>query len=203
MFGAERLLGIVRFSARGDVDGTIQALTSSGIGLVEITLDTPGALEAIERAAGIKATVGAGTVVRAEQVRVCAEAGARFVVSPGCLPDVVGEAHALGLTAIPGILTPTEVLTATSLGVEAVKLFPASLGGPSYLRTLRAPFAATRFIPTGGIELEDIPTYLEAGATCVGLGSSLTGRTPAGSATDLRAIEERAERAVTLATRSA
>jgi 2-dehydro-3-deoxyphosphogluconate aldolase/(4S)-4-hydroxy-2-oxoglutarate aldolase len=201
LLGAGRLLGIVRFPAGGDLDGTIQALTSSGIDLVEITLDTPDALEAIERAASRGTTVGAGTVVRAEQVRACAEVGARFVVSPGCLPDVVGEARTLGLQAIPGALSPTEILAATSLEVEAVKLFPASLGGPPYVRTLRGPFPTTRFVPTGGIGLEDVPAYLEAGATCVGLGASLVGRAPATSTAELREIEDRAARAVALVTR--
>jgi 2-dehydro-3-deoxyphosphogluconate aldolase / (4S)-4-hydroxy-2-oxoglutarate aldolase len=201
LLGAGRLLGIVRFSVPGDLGGTVQALISSGIELVEITLDTPGALESIERTAATGTTVGAGTVVRPDQVRACAEAGARFVVSPGCLPDVVGQAHTLGLAAIPGTLTPTEILTATSLGAEAVKLFPASLGGPDYLRSLRSPFPSVRFVPTGGIELEQIPAYLEAGATCIGLGASLVGRAPVTSTKDLRAIEERAERAVALATR--
>jgi 2-dehydro-3-deoxyphosphogluconate aldolase/(4S)-4-hydroxy-2-oxoglutarate aldolase len=201
LLGAGRLLGIVRFPAGGDLDGTIQALVSSGIDLVEITLDTPDALEAIERAASRGTTVGAGTVVRAEQVRACAEVGARFVVSPGCLPDVVGEARTLGLQAIPGALSPTEILAATSLEVEAVKLFPASLGGPPYVRTLRGPFPTTRFVPTGGIGLEDVPAYLEAGATCVGLGASLVGRAPATSTAELREIEDRAARAVALVTR--
>jgi 2-dehydro-3-deoxyphosphogluconate aldolase/(4S)-4-hydroxy-2-oxoglutarate aldolase len=199
-FEAGRLLGIVRFPIPGDLDGTVTALTTAGIGLLEITLDTPGALPAIERAASRgSSSIGAGTVLRVEQVRACADAGARFVVSPGCLPDVVGEAHALGLAAIPGALSPTEILTAESLGAEGVKLFPAALGGPAYLRTLRGPFPATRFVPTGGIGLEDAPAYLEAGATCVGLGASLVGRTPPASASELRAIEERAGRAIALA----
>ena len=177
----------------------MRVLAGSGIGLVEVTLDTPGALEEIERAAARGITVGAGTVVRAEQVRACAEAGARFVVSPGCLPDVMGEAHAFGLAAIPGALSTTEILTAMALNAQAVKLFPASIGGPAYLRTLRGPFPATRFVPTGGVELEDVPVYLEAGAACVGLGTSLVGRTPPASPDELRAIEERARRAVALA----
>jgi 2-dehydro-3-deoxyphosphogluconate aldolase/(4S)-4-hydroxy-2-oxoglutarate aldolase len=199
LFAAGRVLGIVRFSTGGDLDAAVDALRSSGIELVEITLDTPGALHTIERDASRGSTVGAGTVTRPEQVRACADAGARFVVSPGCLPDVVEQAHELGLAAVPGTLSPTEILTATGLDAEAVKLFPASLGGPGYLRTLRGPFPATRFVPTGGIGLEDIPGYLEAGAACVGLGTSLVGHAPPTSLGERRAIEARARRAVELA----
>lgn len=193
------MLGIVRFPTGDGLDDTVRALTVSGIEHVEITLDTPGALEAIERAASAGAVIGAGTVVRAEQVRACADSGARFVVSPGCVPDVAAAARALGLAAIPGALSPTEILTAIRLGSEAVKLFPASLGGPAYLRSIRGPFPSTRFVPTGGIGLDDVPGYLAAGAAFVGLGASLVGRTTPTSPGDLRAIEERARRAMTLA----
>jgi 2-dehydro-3-deoxyphosphogluconate aldolase / (4S)-4-hydroxy-2-oxoglutarate aldolase len=161
-----------------------------------VTLDTPEAILAIERAARDGWTVGAGTVLYAEQVRACAEAGAGFVVSPGLIPEVVESAHRMGLGAIPGTLTPTEILQAQALGADAIKLFPASLGGPGYVRALRGPFPETAFVPTGGIGPDDVAAYLAAGATCVGLGSRLVGESPPRSREDLDRISKRAALAV-------
>ena len=164
--------------------------------MIEVTLDTPDALAAIRRAASDGLFLGAGTVLSAEQVRSCADAGARFVVSPGTRPDVVRSALDAGLTPIPGAFTPTEILAALSLGVEEVKIFPASLGGPAYITTLRGPFSSTGFVPTGGIGLDEIGAYLRAGADRVGLGGALVGSRPPDSAEDLAELTSRVSRAV-------
>jgi 2-dehydro-3-deoxyphosphogluconate aldolase/(4S)-4-hydroxy-2-oxoglutarate aldolase len=200
---ASRLLAIVRFRHPGDLRGTMDALVAGGIPLVELTIDTPGCLEAVEWAASAGRTVGVGTVLTGEQVRACADAGAGFVVSPGLVPDVVAVAADVGMEVIPGILTPTEILRASALGVHAVKVFPASLGGPDYLRVLRGPFPLVTLVPTGGIEIDDVPAYLAAGAACVGLGSALVGGAPPASQSELDAIAERAARAVASADRTA
>jgi 2-dehydro-3-deoxyphosphogluconate aldolase / (4S)-4-hydroxy-2-oxoglutarate aldolase len=194
-----RLLAIVRFREPCDLDAVLDALDSSGVRLLEVTADTPGALDAVRRSVESGRTVGVGTVTSAEQVRRCADAGARFVVSPGLLDEVVATAIELGIDPIPGALTPTEILRALRLGAPAVKVFPASLGGPAYLRALRGPFPDVPFVPTGGIRIEHVISYLEAGAACVGLGSEIVGRTSPTSAADFDRIAERAAEAVAAA----
>lgn len=190
------LLAIVRFRSGGDLIATLEALGRGGISLVEVTIDTPGALEAVALVAGEGRTVGVGTVLTAEQVGRCADAGARFVVSPGLVDEVVAEALRLGLEPIPGVFTATEILRAVAQGVEAVKLFPAQVGGPAHVRALRGPFPTIPFLPTGGIGVEDVGAYLDAGATCVGLGGELVGRTPPASEEDLEQLAARAATAV-------
>jgi 2-dehydro-3-deoxyphosphogluconate aldolase/(4S)-4-hydroxy-2-oxoglutarate aldolase len=198
--GATRLFAIVRFHAGGDLRGTLAALAAGGIEAVEVTMDTPGALAAVAEAAGEGRRVGVGTVVTAEQVRAAADAGAGFVVSPGLVPDVVATALELGLEPVPGTYTPTEVLQATAAGARVVKLFPASTGGPAYLRALRGPFPDVPFVPTGGIRVEEIRAYLEVGAHAVALGSELVGRSAPCSDADLARIEAQVVRAVAAAT---
>jgi len=202
-FRANVLLAIVRFHEPSDLGATLDALVEGGIELLEITLDTPGALAAIGRAAASGRSVGAGTVTNADQVRECADAGAGFVLSPGLVLEVVETAARLGIEAVPGVLTPTEVQQATSIGAETVKLFPASLGGPDYVRALRGPFPTVGLVPTGGVGLDVVSAYLDAGATAVGLGGALVGSAPPASRADLDAISARASAALEAAARAA
>ena len=195
MLGSGRVLGIVRFHDGGDVSGAMEALARGGVELLEVTIDTPGALAAVERAVGNGRTVGVGTVVSAEQVRASAAAGAGFVVSPGLVHEVLETANSLGLAAVPGVFTPTEVLAATAAGARVMKLFPASCGGPAYLRALRGPFPDVALVPTGGVRLDEIQAYLDAGASVVALGSELVGRTAPRSDADLDWITAQAARA--------
>ncbi len=146
-----RLLGIVRYRTAGNLDGALEALVGEGIGLVEVTLDTPGALDAVGRGNRSGWTIGVGTVLEPDQVDRSVEAGAAFVVSPGTLPDVIERALELGVDVVPGALTPTEVIRAHTSGAAAVKVFPAAVGGPSYLRALRGPLLHVPLVPTGGI----------------------------------------------------
>jgi 2-dehydro-3-deoxyphosphogluconate aldolase/(4S)-4-hydroxy-2-oxoglutarate aldolase len=199
VLGSDSLLGIVRFHEGGDVAGAMAALSRGGIELLEVTIDTPGALAAVGRAVDDGGTVGVGTVVDAEQVRACAAVGARFVVSPGLVPEVIETAQALGLEAMPGVFTATEILAATAAGARIVKLFPASCGGPSYLRALRGPFPEVAIIPTGGVRVDEIQAYLEAGATAVALGSELVGRAAPRSDAELEWITAQAARATAAA----
>jgi 2-dehydro-3-deoxyphosphogluconate aldolase/(4S)-4-hydroxy-2-oxoglutarate aldolase len=199
VLGSSPLLGIVRFHEGGDVAGAVDALVRGGIELLEVTIDTPGALEAVERAAGDGRTVGVGTVVSGSQVEECAAAGARFVVSPGLLPEVIDAAYRLGLEPMPGVFTATEILAATAAGAHVMKLFPASCGGPSYLRALRGPFPTIPIIPTGGVRIEDIQAYFDAGATAIALGGELVGRSAPRSDADLDWIAAQAARATAAA----
>ena len=191
-----RLLGIVRYRDDGDVVGALAALVNAGIGLVEVTLDTPGALEAVERGRRSGWSIGVGTVIEPDQVDLSVDAGAAFVVTPGLVAGVVERALELGVDVVPGAFTPTEVIRAHSMGVSAVKLFPASLGGPSYLRALLAPLVRVPLVPTGGIAIEEVGAYLAAGAACVGLGTALVGERAPTNDTELGAITERAAAAV-------
>jgi 2-dehydro-3-deoxyphosphogluconate aldolase/(4S)-4-hydroxy-2-oxoglutarate aldolase len=192
---SSRVLGIVRFREPGDMEGVLNAMAEGGIDLLEVTIDTPGAIEAVAASASIGRSMGVGTLRTAEQVKGCADAGARFVVSPGFDPEVLEAGHELGLEVIAGFLTATELMTAERAGCDALKLFPASLGGLAYLRALRGPFPDAAIVPTGGLGPDDVLPYLEAGATCVGLGATLTGEAPPTSDRDLEAITGAARRA--------
>ncbi|BCB78986.1 bifunctional 4-hydroxy-2-oxoglutarate aldolase/2-dehydro-3-deoxy-phosphogluconate aldolase [Phytohabitans flavus] len=162
--------------------------------LVEVSLTTMGAETVIERARaelGPEVTLGAGTVCTAVDAMRAAEAGASFVVTPGYGPGVE-EATRLGLPALVGALSPTEVIAATGAAAAAVKLFPASVGGPTYLKALRDPFPDVPFVPVGGVDAELAREYLSVGAIAVGVGSPLLGDAPHGG--DLAGLAERAAR---------
>jgi 2-dehydro-3-deoxyphosphogluconate aldolase/(4S)-4-hydroxy-2-oxoglutarate aldolase len=165
----------VRLSrADGAVDAC-RAAVRGGLSLLEVTLTTPGALgiiRALAAAAGV--TVGAGTVLTPEDARAVADAGARFAMSPVLDPDVVEEAHRLGLLAIPGTGTATEILAAHRLGARLVKVFPAGpLGGPDFIRQVRGPFPDVPLVPTSGPTRETLGEYVAAGAVAVGVGSEV------------------------------
>jgi 2-dehydro-3-deoxyphosphogluconate aldolase/(4S)-4-hydroxy-2-oxoglutarate aldolase len=125
-------------------------------------------------------------------VRASAAAGAGFVVSPGLVSEVVETAHELGLEAVPGVFTATEIIVATAAGARVMKLFPASCGGPPYLRALRGPFPETALVPMGGVRIDEIQAYLAAGATVIALGSELVGREAPHSDAELDRIAAKA-----------
>ena len=191
-----KVLGIVRYRSAGDIEAVIDALLRGGIEAVEVTLDTPGALVAVERGRRAGVSIGVGTVLEPDQVSRCVDAGAAFVVSPGTVTDVIERALALDIDVVPGALTPTEIIRAHSSGAVAVKVFPAALGGAAYLRALRGPLPDVPLVPTGGIGIEEVGDYLAAGAVCVGLGGALVGQEPPANASEADAIAERAAVAV-------
>jgi 2-dehydro-3-deoxyphosphogluconate aldolase / (4S)-4-hydroxy-2-oxoglutarate aldolase len=168
----ERLVAILRRVP--DLDARVAALADAGVGVVEITLDDPHALGAIERARGRgDVTVLAGTVRRADQVDAAAAAGAEAVVGPALVREVVERAAELGIPAIPGALTPTEIELAWDAGAALVKLFPGGLGGPRYVRDVLAPLAGVPLLVTGGVDAQNARAFLDAGAVAVGVGSAL------------------------------
>jgi 2-dehydro-3-deoxyphosphogluconate aldolase/(4S)-4-hydroxy-2-oxoglutarate aldolase len=168
----ERLVAILR--RVDDLDARVAALADAGVGLIEITLDDPKALGAIERARGRgDVTVLAGTVRRAEQVDAAVAAGAEAVVGPAFVRAVVERAAELGVPAIPGALTPTEIEAAWAAGAALVKLFPGGLGGPRYVRDVLAPLAEVPLLVTGGVDAQNARAFLDAGAIAVGVGSAL------------------------------
>jgi 2-dehydro-3-deoxyphosphogluconate aldolase/(4S)-4-hydroxy-2-oxoglutarate aldolase len=175
------------------------ALVRGGIEQVEVTIDTPGALAAVAAAAEEGRTVGVGTVVDSEQVRASAAAGARFVVSPGLVTEVIETALELGLEPCPASSPQPRSLAATAAGARVMKLFPASCGGPSYLRALRGPFPTIPIIPTGGVRIEDVGPTSTQGATVIALGGELVGRTAPTSNSELEWITAQAVRATAAA----
>ncbi|MEV4757183.1 bifunctional 4-hydroxy-2-oxoglutarate aldolase/2-dehydro-3-deoxy-phosphogluconate aldolase [Micromonospora sp. NPDC049559] len=187
-----RLLAIVRGTDPEAALASVLTLADAGVALVEVSLTTADALTVLRRARaalGPGYGLGAGTVLTADDARLAAEAGAAFLVTPALAPSVA-TAGQLGLPVLAGALTPTEVVQATTAGAVAVKLFPASLGGPDYLRALRDPFPGTAFVPVGGVDAAGARDYLARGAVAVGVGSPLLGDAPSGG--DLAALRERA-----------
>ena len=151
-------------------------LQAAGIMLMEVTLNTPNALEAIaqlSRQQENRMLIGAGTVRTVQQVEQAAAAGARFTIAPNFDPQSAARAHALGLLHLPGVFTATEAQTAHAAGCRLLKLFPADALGPGYLKALRAPLNDIDFVPTGGINAETLPAYHQAGAAAFGIGSAL------------------------------
>ncbi|WP_410810084.1 bifunctional 4-hydroxy-2-oxoglutarate aldolase/2-dehydro-3-deoxy-phosphogluconate aldolase [Micromonospora sp. 067-2] len=187
-----RLLAIVRGADPAAALAAVLTLADSGVALVEVSLTGADALGTIQRARaalGADFALGAGTVLSVEDARAAAEAGAGFLVTPALAPSLA-EAGRLGLPVLAGALTPTEVVQASSGGATAVKLFPASLGGPDYLGALRDPFPGTAFVPVGGVDVDGARRYLDRGAVAVGVGSPLLGDAVRGG--DPAALRERA-----------
>jgi 2-dehydro-3-deoxyphosphogluconate aldolase/(4S)-4-hydroxy-2-oxoglutarate aldolase len=170
------LLAVVRGESRAAALEVVGALIEGGVLGIEITFTTPEAprvIRDLDEEYGDRILLGAGTVTTHEQVEQSAEAGAVFLVSPGSDPDLLPAMLGTGLLVLPGTLTPSEIMLARSLGAPAVKLFPGSSGGPSYLKTLLGPFPNVPFVPTGGVSLENIVDWFAAGAFAVGAGGAL------------------------------
>ena len=173
----ERMLAIIRST---DPAAAIQAalvLAESGIRFLEVSLVTADALRVIAEVshrAPDSCVIGAGTVLTRNDVSRALEAGARFMVTPA-VSESVAESVTRGIPVLAGAFTPTEVVTARSLGATAVKLFPSAIGGPGYLRALRDPLPDVPFVPVGGIDAGLAAEYFSAGAVAVGVGSPLVG----------------------------
>ncbi len=172
-----KVLAIIRADGPARALECIRTLVDAGITTLEVSLTTPGGLQAITEARsefGPSVLLGAGTVVSAAQADEVALAGVSFVLTPA----ITRGAHRsveLGVPLLCGALTPTEVLGALDLGALAVKVFPAGLHGPGYLRDLRAPLPDAALIAVGGVDASSAPAYLSAGAVAVGIGSPLLG----------------------------
>ncbi|MDQ1731796.1 MAG: 2-dehydro-3-deoxyphosphogluconate aldolase / (4S)-4-hydroxy-2-oxoglutarate aldolase [Pseudonocardiales bacterium] len=193
-------MAILRYPLGGDVSGAIRAIAAGGVSVLEVTVDTPGAWQAIEEAAGRDGLViGGGTVTEVSQVQRLASLGARFIVSPGFDADVVKAALSLGLDTLPGVATATEILAARRAGSGLFKLFPAGSLGSRYLAELRGPFAKECFVPTGGISIDGMAEWLYAGAIAVALGSDLAGREAPRTSADAAQLTARARLAIAAA----
>lgn len=171
--------GVVAVLRAPDGDGALRAvdaLLAGGIRGIEITYTIPDAAEVIASLAGRRDTdivLGAGTVLTPLQATEAAEAGAQFIVTPGTNPTLANAVIATGVASVLGAFTPSEVIDVLSLGADAVKIFPASVGGPSYLKMLRGPLPDVALMPTGGVTVDNVGDWFGAGAFCVGAGGDL------------------------------
>ena len=193
------LVAILRGRSGDRLATACQVLLDVGVRCLEVTMNTPGALDvvrALVREGRPDVEVGVGTVRRPEEVDAAAEAGASFVVAPTTEEAVGARAAERGLGWFPGAFTPTEIARAWDRGATAVKVFPAgSAGGPRYLREVRAPLDDILLVPTGGVGVDDVPGYLQAGAVAVGMGGPLLGRALEEDA-DLAGLSDRARAAL-------
>ncbi|HXX65678.1 MAG TPA: bifunctional 4-hydroxy-2-oxoglutarate aldolase/2-dehydro-3-deoxy-phosphogluconate aldolase [Polyangiaceae bacterium] len=168
---------VVRVRSTDAAYRAADALLEGGISTLEITLTVPNAIAAIRSLAtriGDRALIGAGTVLSPADVDACVDAGAQFIVSPGLDAATMEAARRCDVLAVPGALTPTEIMAATRWGSSLVKIFPCSaMGGPTYLRALRGPLPHVQLLPTGGITMANAVDYIAAGAAAVGMGSEL------------------------------
>ena len=176
----ERLVAVIRAGHELDVSRLADILLGGRVRFIEITLTTPGAIEAIEalqpyRADGLR--LGAGTVLTATDAAAAVHAGIDYVVSPTIEPDVVTIAHDAERPAFIGGLTPTEILTAWRAGADVVKVFPGRVATPGYFSDLAGPFPGIPLMPTGNVDLETGPAYLRAGAIALGVGKALVNPT--------------------------
>jgi len=191
-----RIVAIVRDRTGTHLRAACDTLLEDGVTVLEVTTNTPGAAQVVADLVAAGATeVGMGTVRTVDHVRMAADAGASFIVTPTVSLPVGAAAAAAGLRWYPGAATPTEIETAWTAGATAVKVFPAGvLGGVRFIREVRAPLDDVPLIPTGGVRVEDIADYLAAGALAVGMGSPLLGDAVATG--DLRGLRARATAAL-------
>jgi len=171
------LVAILRGVRPDEVEDIGEALVAAGFAIIEVPMNSPDPLDSIARLAQSlagRAVVGAGTVLRVEQIAAIDAAGGTLVISPNADPRVIAAAHARGLVSLPGISTPTEAFAALEAGATALKLFPAESYAPAVLKAMRAVLPAdVRVLPVGGIAPETMAPWIAAGAAGFGLGSAL------------------------------
>jgi len=172
-----RIIPVVRAATPQQACMAAEAVGLGGISIVEITMTVPGAVRVIRelvRSCGAQVLVGAGTIRNADMARECLDAGAEFLVSPGTNIRTIEFALNRGVVVMAGGLTPTEIDFAWQLGVDYVKVFPCSaVGGPSYIKALKAPYPEIPLVPTGGVNLTTAADFLKAGASALGVGGEL------------------------------
>lgn len=167
---------VIRCDSTDEALHGIAAVLEGGIRAMEVTFTVPGApdvIRAVGKEYGDRVLLGAGTVTSTEQAKQAFDAGAKYLVAPNTNVQVIESAQRLGLPMFPGAFTPTEVQRAWELGASAVKIFPASVGGPDYIKALKGPYPDIPMVPTGGVNDETVGAFFKAGAFAVGAGGSL------------------------------
>jgi len=173
------VVAVVRVASAREAVEVCGAIAKGGVKPIEITMTVPGAIDAIKEFKSVmkdNVLLGAGTVLDSETARAVILAGVEFVVCPTLNLEVIEVCRRYSKIVIPGAFTPTEILTAWEAGADIVKVFPATVGGPRYLRDIRGPLPQIRLIPTGGVNVDNTPDFIKAGAVAVAAGSSLVDR---------------------------
>lgn len=171
------LVAIIRLKEPAELVPIAQAIEAGGVRVIEFTMGTPNALDAIHQIAqdwGDRILIGAGTVLDPETGRAAFLAGAQFLVAPNFNPALIELARRYNKIVVPGAFTPTEILAAWECGADLVKVFPVSTVGPQYIKDILGPLPYVRLLPTGGVTLENIPAFIAAGAAAVAVGGNLT-----------------------------
>jgi 2-dehydro-3-deoxyphosphogluconate aldolase/(4S)-4-hydroxy-2-oxoglutarate aldolase len=194
---SEGLVPVIRAASARDAMDVADAIKEGGVSLIEITMTVPGAIDTIKeltRKYTDEIILGAGTILDPETGRAALLAGAQFIVSPTLNLDLIQLAHRYSAVVIPGAMTPTEILTAWNAGADMVKVFPAAqLGGPEYIKAVKAPLPQVLLVPTGGVNLQNAGAFIKAGATVLGVGGELV---------DKRAVKEKKFSVITENTRA-
>lgn len=173
------VIAVMRAAEAGGLLAAADALLEAGVRVLEVTMTTAGALDLIETARdryGEEILFGAGSVLDAETALAAIRAGAQFIVAPTLNAETIVAARRYGVPVIPGCFTATECLTAWEQGASLIKLFPAAVGGPRYLRALLAPLPQLEIVPVGGVTADNAAAFIRAGAAAVGVGSHLVDR---------------------------
>jgi len=170
------IVAIMRAQSSDQLLAAADAVLTGGVNAIEVTMTTPGALRVIEEAVakyGDEVIFGVGSVLDPETARAAILAGAQFVVCPTLNLKTIEICRRYSVTVVPGAYTPTEALTAWEAGADMVKIFPASVGGPAYIKAIKAPLPQIELIPVGGVNLKTTADFIRAGSAAVGVGSSL------------------------------
>ncbi|MFC4768060.1 bifunctional 4-hydroxy-2-oxoglutarate aldolase/2-dehydro-3-deoxy-phosphogluconate aldolase [Effusibacillus consociatus] len=173
------VIAVIRRVPEEAMEQVAESLVAGGVTSLEVTIDSQSAFAVIRKlSARLKnrAVVGAGTVIDGESARLAIESGADFLFSPSLHQDVIRTALRYGKIAVPGVMTPTEMITAIEWGADLVKIFPAEGLGVQYIKDIKAPFPHVPVIPTGGVNLENVASFIEAGVAAVGIGGNLVDR---------------------------
>jgi 2-dehydro-3-deoxyphosphogluconate aldolase/(4S)-4-hydroxy-2-oxoglutarate aldolase len=173
---SKKIIAVIRLDDYARAIDVARALVAGGITVLEFTLTGQGAIEAVSatrKAMGDSVCVGVGTVLKAEDADVAIDAGAQFAVTPAVLRQVIATCVRRQTLVVGGGFTPTELLEAHEAGAELVKVFPARLGGPKFIKDVLAPLPFLKLVPTGGVGPENARDYLAAGAVAVGIGGNL------------------------------
>ncbi|WP_338780456.1 bifunctional 4-hydroxy-2-oxoglutarate aldolase/2-dehydro-3-deoxy-phosphogluconate aldolase [Metabacillus sp. FJAT-52054] len=194
-FQESGVVAVIRGANPDTIVPIAQALKDGGVTALEITMENPKAIQVIERlneAFNEEVLVGAGTVLDPETARTAISAGAKFIFSPTVSLDTIRMAKRYGVISVPGAMTPTEILTAYEAGADLVKVFPANVLGPEFLKAVAGPLPHIPLMPTGGIGLNNMEAFLKAGAAAIGVGSTLVS---VGMAADGESLIKLADRA--------
>ena len=173
------IVAIIRAQDSAQLIDVVHALHAGGLTCIEVTMTTPNALDVIaeaRQACGDTAAIGVGSVLDAETARAAILAGAQFVVAPITDLPTIEMCRTYSVPVLPGAMTPTEVVRAWKAGADFVKVFPTSVLGAGHIKDLRGPLPQIKLVPTGGVDLDTVATFIHAGAAAVGVGSALVSK---------------------------